>query len=99
MIGELTIKILTVEQNAVNMLEFSHFLTGGVSVSNDDLLPNPSNWLPEKNWGEILGSKNRFFVDFVGFWRSNSQMDLAINFYVKFCSRTTNPEVCTTKNH
>ena len=47
---------------------------------------------------ENFGSKNRFFVNFVGFWRSNSQMDLAINFYVKFCSRTTDPEVCTTED-
>ena len=48
---------------------------------------------------EIFGSRTLIFIDFVGFWRSSSKTDLAINFYVKFCSRTTDPDVCTTENH
>ena len=66
-------------------------------ISDDSqhfIFRRPKNFL-----GEIFRSKTWFFVDFKEFWRSNSQMDLSINFYVEFCSRTTNPEVCTTKNH
>ena len=36
---------------------------------------------------------------FVGFWRCYRETHFAINFYVKLWRRTTNPEVCTTKNH
>ena len=50
-------------------------------------------------FGEIFGSKNRFFAILAWFLRSYGQMDLKIRFSVKFCSRYTFPEVCATKNH
>ena len=53
-------------------------------------------------WTKKIRLRKQFLVDFVGFWRSNSETDLAIIIYVKFCSRTTDdvtdPEVCTTEN-
>ena len=45
----------------------------------------------------LSGSKDQIFIKFVTFWRSYGQTDLIIKFYVKFCSRTTFPEVCTTQ--
>ena len=63
-------------------------------------IPNVSFFDVKKMFSDkIFGSIIQFFVDFVGFWRSKSETDLAINFYVKFCFRTTDPEVCTIENH
>ena len=54
---------------------------------------------PEKKFGEISGSENLCFAILVRFLRGYSKMELKFRFHVKFCSRSTYPEVCTTKNH
>ena len=46
----------------------------------------------------FLDFGNQFFVIFPGFWRESTISSVKINFLVKFCSRYTYSEVCTTKN-
>ena len=49
--------------------------------------------------GENFGSKISFFAKKTCFLRIYGRTDLKISFLVKFCSRLTYPEVCTSKNH
>ena len=53
----------------------------------------------QKIFGEHFGRKFWFFVDLA--WTSTScgETDIKVIFCVKFRSRWTYPEVCTTKNH
>jgi len=44
-----------------------------------------------------LESKILFFANLAWFWRSHDRIGVKISFLVKFCSRWTYPEVCTSK--
>ena len=54
----------------------------------------------QKNFiDEIFGSKILFFANLVWFSRFYGRTDVKISFRVKFCSRLTYSQVCTTENH
>ena len=52
---------------------------------------------PKIFW-KIFELKILFFAKKARFWATHGRMDLKISLRVKFCSRNTFPEVCTTKN-